>query len=193
MTLRICGDEPHATRLFELLVEHRLHPPLEAALDVFDDFGIRLFHVGDAADHLDLLVGRQPRENFGRHVGRQMRHDEGNRLRMFLDDEGENVLGPHLVQEAERHRVDRVADVLQDFARPLGAEGLLQKIVGKVDAAALDRHALPCHAAELAEDGFDLVLGDVVDLGDLERDRLHEGLGKLAQDLGRDRLFEAEQ
>ena len=55
----------------------------------------------------------QAGDDVGRLRRRQVREDQGDRLRMLVDDEGQQVLAVDLLQEAERQGLDRLADVVE--------------------------------------------------------------------------------
>ena len=64
---------------------------LQPALDFLDHLGVRLLHVGDALDDLDLLLARQADEDFRCLLRRKVRQDQRDRLRMLVLDERQQV------------------------------------------------------------------------------------------------------
>jgi hypothetical protein len=63
----------------------------EAALDLFDHLGVRLLHVGDALDDLDLLLPGQADEDLARLLAGQVGEDQRDRLGVLVLDERQEV------------------------------------------------------------------------------------------------------
>ena len=74
---------------------------LQAALDFLDDLGVGLLHVGDALDHLDLLLAGQADQDFAG-LRRQVGQDQRDGLRVLVLDERQQVLALGLLQEGKR-------------------------------------------------------------------------------------------
>ena len=134
---RAVGDVEHlghrldAAGVLEALAHHARHPALEALFDFADDLGVGVAHRGDAAHD-----GQPPRlgqagQDLGAEVRRQVRHDQRDRLRMLVDDVRQQVLAIDVPQEAERHRLDRLADVVER-GRRVRAERLLEQRLGQL-------------------------------------------------------------
>ena len=107
------GHAGHAAGVLELLAHHARHAVLQPLLHLLDDLRAGLPHGGHAADHRQLAVGGQPADDLGRLLRRQVGEDQGDGLRVLVDDEGQQVLAVDLLQEAEGEGLDRLADVVQ--------------------------------------------------------------------------------
>jgi hypothetical protein len=142
---------------------------LEAALDLLDDLGVRLLHVGDALDDLDLLLAGQADEDFAGLLRRQVREDQRDRLRVLVLDERQEVFRFGLLQEAERRGLDLLRDLLDDAVGVASLSDLRQQALGVLKAAFADVGVGQRLVVELIEDVFARREGDLADRGDLAR------------------------
>ena len=137
-----------AAGVLKALAHHARHASFEAFFHLADDFGIRLAHRGDPPhDRQPPLLG-QPGEDFRPEARRQMRHHQRNRLRVLVDDVGDDVLPVDVAEEGKRHRLDRLANRVERGARAR-AERPLQQRPGHFQAAAAATSPLIADAARL--------------------------------------------
>ena len=107
------GHRLDAAGVLEALAHHARHPAFEALFHFANDLRVRLAHRGDAANHREPPLLGQAGQDLGAEVGRQVRHDQRDRLRMLVDDVRQQVLAIDVPQEAERHGLDRLANVVE--------------------------------------------------------------------------------
>ena len=113
------------TRSDEL--EHVRQAILETRFHLLDEIWVRLLHVGDPTDDLDLLVGWQTDENLGGPILIQMTGDQGDRLRMLLLDESQKSVGLDATEKTERCSLNLVFDLVHDQFGTLTVEGFVQQ------------------------------------------------------------------
>ena len=89
-------------------------------------------------------------DDLGRLLRLKVREDQGDRLRMLVHDEGQQVLVVDLLQEAEGQGLDRLADVVQRDARAL-AQRLFDQLLGDLQAARPNGHARRIGPGELLD------------------------------------------
>ena len=144
----------------------------EPLLDLVDDLRAGLAHGGDAADDRQLPLGRQAADDVGRLRRRHVGEDQGDGLRMLVDDERQQVLAVDLLQEAERQGLDRLADVVQRGRRP-SCPGPARPGSWPPPGRRLRRvRAVGLAPANSWMTCLLLLAADRADLGDLDRDRL---------------------
>ena len=80
-----------------------------------------------------------------------MGEDQGDGLRVLVDDEGQQVLAVDLLQEAEGEGLDRLADVVQRGAGAL-AQGPLDQVLGHLQAARAAAQAGGLAVGEVLDD-----------------------------------------
>jgi hypothetical protein len=182
----------HAPRLLERLVHQARHAAFQPALDFVYHLGVRLAHVGDAADDGQLPLGGQAFDDL-RPIGwRQVREDQGDRLGMLVDDERHQVLRIDLFQEAERQGLDRLANDVERLARP-AAQGLFHERLGQVNAAPSQAERAGVAVGELVDHRLLLFGGQAAQLGDFDRDLLDLLGPELRHELRRLLLGQAHQ
>ncbi len=112
----------------------------------------------------------------------QVREDQGDRLRVLVLQEAEQLPGVGTSEELERQLRDRGLEPSHDLAGPLAAEPLLEQLP-RVAEPALGRPASRRRGLdELLDDGVRDLRLDVLQPGDLGDELLHLGLRQDAQD-----------
>jgi len=102
------------------------------------------------------------------------------------------AFGAGFVEEAERDCVHGLPHGLQNLAGAVLAQRLFEQLVGEIQAAALDGRLFLDLIGEFAEDRFLLVLRDIADLRDFQRDALHLVARHLAENFRGERLLQAD-
>jgi hypothetical protein len=169
----------------ELLAHH--------VLDLRDDLGARLGHLGHAARDVGLRLGLQVREHLGGQRGVQVGDHERDRLRRLVAKEDVNLLRRRAAQELERPALDRRRQAPDQLFGAGGAERALEDAARVVDAplgdVVLGQHSLDRLAEHVARD----VGRDLAGLGDLERERLDLVVAEVAEDLARPLLADGDE
>ena len=80
-------------------------PGLQPAFDFAEDAGIGVVQVGEPADDFDLQFGRQSGQQFAGSLGRQVRGDQRDRLRMLAAEKRLERAEFCFVQETKRWRI----------------------------------------------------------------------------------------
>ena len=142
--------------------------------------GRRAVHDRDPVRDLGLQLRRQPGQDQRGLVGRHVGQDQRDHLRVLVRDERAQLAGVGAVQELERHLHRGGLEPSDDLGGPVGAERLLEQVLGEGEAALGDVLAGGRHVVELGEDRLGLGRGDDVEPGDLGGDRLDLGLGEVA-------------
>ena len=145
------GHGRHSAGVFELLAHHARHPMLEPLFDFLNDLGIGLPHRGHAADHRKLPLGGQPGDDVGRLRRRQVREDQGDGLRMLVDDERQQVLAIDFLQESERQGFDLLANVVERVAG-IFAQRPFDEVLGDIQAPFAAAQRAGAGVGELVDD-----------------------------------------
>ena len=121
-----------------------------------------------------------------------MREDQRDRLRVFVDDEGQQVLAVDALEKAERQGLDLLLDVV-DRAGGVLAQGLRNQALGQIKPAGFEAGRVGIAGGEFLDRGA-LILGrDGADLGDLDRHFLNLGRVDTTQQVRRLVLRQAHQ
>ena len=146
------GHGVDAAGLFEGLADDVAEAVLQAAFDFLDYLWVRLLHVGDALHDLHLLSRGQADEDFTGFSRIQVGEDQGDRLRVFVLDKGQQIFGFGLLQERERRGGDLLGHLLDHLGRVGLGHALLEQRLGVIEAAFTDIVAGQRQAVELFED-----------------------------------------
>src|SRR5829696_3198868 len=111
-----------------------------------------------------------------------MRQNQRDRLRMFVDDEREEILTVDILQKAERDAFDRLANVVDRRVGVL-AQRFFDQRLGDVEAARAATDRLGIGFREFLNDGGLLISWHRTDLGNLDRDRFELFWLQLAEKL----------
>jgi hypothetical protein len=163
----------HAAGLFHALHEHVRESHLKPTLDLFDDVGVGLLHIRYTLDHLDLLLHREADEDLRGLVVRQVAEDQGDRLRVLILDEREQVLALCALEKAERLLLDLRLDLLEDPLGHLGVEGVLEDRLGVVEVALAQVLGCESEVVELCNNPAAQFRRDPPQAGELACHRLH--------------------
>ena len=116
--LRDGGGPPHPVHRMH---QHVREPAFQPAFDLADHHRVGLFHVGDPLNDLDLLFLGQTHQDLRRLVVREVRDDQGDGLRMFILDEGQQVLALGLLEEGKGRLLRATSDVLEHLSAVFGS------------------------------------------------------------------------
>ena len=95
-----------------------------------DHLGVGLLHIGHPLDDLDLLLAGQTDEDFRGLVIRQVAENQGNRLRMLVLNERQQVVAFGFLKERERRALDLMGNLLNDLVGHLAVQTVAQQILG---------------------------------------------------------------
>ena len=109
--------------------------PFEQRLNLSDDLWAVAFHLRHAHRHIRLQLGSKRRQHQSRLVRTEMRHDQGDGLRMLALDEVGELLGADIADEVEWRNLQIRREPVNDFHRPRSPERLLQDVLGVFNAA----------------------------------------------------------
>src|SRR5690606_24797169 len=79
------GHRLHTTSVLKTLAHDTRHASFESAFYLANDFGIGLCHGSHATHHGDLTLRREPGEDLCAKRRGEVRHDQGNGLRVLVD------------------------------------------------------------------------------------------------------------
>ena len=161
----------HAAGVFELLAHHARHPAFQPFFHFVDDFRIGLPHRGDAAHHGQLPLAGQTGDDARGLRRRQIGDDERDGLRMFVDDERQQILAIDFLQKSERQGFNLLANIIERVGGVF-AEGLFDQRFRDFQSAGAAPHAAWRGVGEFVDNNFLLVASGVAHLGNFDRHRL---------------------
>ena len=100
------GDARNASRRRKRLADDGFHAFLKPRLNLLENLWACLAHARNSRDHRNLAFGRKSCNHLCSVGGSEMGQDQRNRLRMFVVDEGQQVLRIDLLQKSKRQRFE---------------------------------------------------------------------------------------
>ena len=162
-------DSLYAARRGEVLRDERGQFALQDLLHLSYDVRRRAIHRRDALRDLRLLVGRQRSHEDRRLIGVEIRHDQGDRLRMLVLNEIHELARICLVQEVERTRLQARRQAIENELRLLHAKRLLQDVLRVFESAGRQIALRHEHLVEFGDDRFLLFGRHLLLIRDLQR------------------------
>ncbi len=154
-------------------------------LDDADDVRRDALERRDPADHVELKLFRQLRDDPRRLVGGAVGQNKGDRLRVLVLEHHHDVFVVCLADIFKGTRLHRFGDAVEVVGRLLGAERLFENVLGVNNAALLNDLLRGAQTVEVVDDLLHLVWTHLTQTRNLDGQALNFVFGEVFVDLSR--------